>query len=381
MQINLDNFLIEVSGSVADEKFADKWNSIHPDPGQFRYFKFLESVKPADISFRYFVVYRKKEDQLLPCARIYAQTVKFTGRNIKLSNPVASFAIKSFLLFRPFQLLVVGNMFAVDFCPLEYNEQLIDVNDLADLLCRLSFHVKHDVLILKDIPSAFDSNFIKKERLRPFHADMTMTLDIREKWRSLPDYLNDLTKKYRKRAEKILEKRDGMSLKKIGPELFLKHEKKIGELLQNVSSKQMVRIGMVDQNYLKQYLADFPETFSITGIFYNQELIAFYTGIDRGEMLEIHYIGMDYKLNQRLYLYFNILFYCLEEAIAGNKRQLELGRTAREAKASLGAKAILFNDYIRMNSRLSDLLADKLTNVFENKMGKKWMDRDPLKPE
>ena len=78
-------------------------------------------------------------------------------------------------------------------------------------------------------------------------------------------------------------------------------------------------------------------------------------------------------------IYFNILLQGLEKAIQLKKEQLELGRTAREAKANIGGKAVYFNDYININGKLANFLSEKFTAYFQNEMGEEWAERHPFR--
>jgi hypothetical protein len=379
MTYSIDGYEVYSSDTLNDQSFLSLWSSVHNDPSEIAYFNFLESVNATDISFRYFFIGKKRNEELLPCARIYVQQVHFDQKNLSLENRFLSVLAKTFLRFHPFKMLIFGNTFAVNFTPVNYIKGNIEIPELAKIICELSGKIKHDVLILKDIPDEFNPELEKKPDLEKYNTDLTMTLSIRNNWNSFEDYLSDLTKKYRKRAERILAQGAGLVTKGIGINDFPLYHNRINELLEQVASKQMVRIGIVNARYILRYLEAFPDRFKITGIFNGNDLIAFYTSIDRGSMLEIHYIGIDYKFNAEYAVYFNILFYALQQALAENKTALELGRTAREAKASLGATAEFFNDYIRLNNRLARFLSKKLTGIFQSEMGEKWMERKPLR--
>lgn len=382
MDLTTSEFNVQTSHTLNVEPFLSNWKLVHADESEIAYFLFLEKVCPVDMKFKYFLISKKTADgKEIPCARLYAQLINFTDKNITLSNRFLSLLTKLFFKTHPFKLFIYGNAFAVNSSPVDYLPELIQPNQLGKMMFDLAKTISHDVLILKDIPGEFDQEQFLKMDLERYTADLTMTMHLRKKWKSLDDYKADLTKKYRKRAEKILEA--GMSLRKklITPDLYPLYRKRIGELLNQVASKQMVRIGMVTEKYIEQYLHQFPETFQIHGIFKDEELIAFYTSIDRQRMLEIHYIGMDYRYNEEYALYFNMLFFSLQQAIEEGKSSLELGRTAREAKASLGSTAEYFNDFIRINNPLARFLSKKLTGIFQNEMGERWKERRPLKPE
>ena len=77
-------------------------------------------------------------------------------------------------------------------------------------------------------------------------------------------------------------------------------------------------------------------------------------------------------------IYFNILLDGVERAIDRKKNQVELGRTAREAKANIGGKPVYFNDFIRIKGFLSKLLSKRLTKYFQSEIGEQWVERHPF---
>ena len=66
-------------------------------------------------------------------------------------------------------------------------------------------------------------------------------------------------------------------------------------------------------------------------------------------------------------------------AIESGKKGVELGRTAREAKAMLGGKPIYFASFFRLRGWLVNKLVSRFTNAFNNKTGENWQLRHPWK--
>jgi hypothetical protein len=64
------------------------------------------------------------------------------------------------------------------------------------------------------------------------------------------------------------------------------------------------------------------------------------------------YIGFDYEKNNTYQLYFNILFFAIEQAIALKKEKLVLGRTALDAKARLGCRPHYLQTFLYVKNGL-----------------------------
>ena len=95
--------------------------------------------------------------------------------------------------------------------------------------------------------------------------------------------------------------------------------------------------------------------------------------------MEIHYIGYSEEVNHQYSLYFQMLFDGLKTAIDKKYKILELGRTAPEAKASLGAIPIEKHNYIWVKIGLARITFNFLSKWFLENIGDTWKNRNPFK--
>jgi hypothetical protein len=121
------------------------------------------------------------------------------------------------------------------------------------------------------------------------------------------------------------------------------------------------------------------ERFECFGIFKDDELIAFSSHIyypNKNEM-EIHYIGINSQLNNQYQLYFNILCHGVETAINKQCNTLELGRTAKEAKANMGAVAQINQSYVWLSNGILRSIFKYMSNSSDNSS----INRQPFKQQ
>jgi len=341
------------------------------------YFGLLESTTREDLSIRYVVV-RNAEN--VPVCFLYFQKLRFSSANVSVSGNIFYRLLFSFFLrIRPFNILVSGNLFAVNFPTIKHDKNAIFIHEIAELIFEFEKRNKSDIIMLKDLPESFSNDLMTTNGLQKFDSDLTMALDIRNQWKSMDDYFAALKKKYRKRAKKIRLAGNDIIRRELNLPEILEQSVEINRLFQNVINNQQIKIGQVKPVYFYEYKKRFPDRFVFVAYYLNEKLVAFATYVDHGETLEVHYIGIDYKHNASRSLYFNILFDALEMAIERNKLQLELGRTAREAKAMLGARAINFNDYILYKSKLAVKLSAYITGQFNSSLGDTWTRRSPFR--
>ena len=90
------------------------------------------------------------------------------------------------------------------------------------------------------------------------------------------------------------------------------------------------------------------------------------------------YIVFDYSRNDSLQLYFNILFFSVEQAIRMGKKKLILGRTALEAKARIGCKPVYLSTFLYIkNPLVRNLMLRAQQSIAANEG--EWENRHPFK--
>lgn len=108
------------------------------------------------------------------------------------------------------------------------------------------------------------------------------------------------------------------------------------------------------------------------------EPVLFFSAWTHDEVLDMFYIGFDYSKNEERQLYFNILFFTIEEAIRLQKKKLILGRTALEAKARLGCKPKYLSTYLYIRNPIIRWVINRLHQNI-NSMEGEWENRHPFK--
>ncbi len=374
-EFKYSNYTVSIYPSIDD--CQAEWNAFRSDFLSGDYLKVLEKSNPSDLDFRYIVVTNSEKEV---CGIIYFQLLKFSGKNVHLKKkPVLTFLVNLALKIRTLRVLICGNVFAVNFRPFAYDANKINESDLFKIVEKYTGMEKSDAILLKDFGIDKSNTTLYSMGFQNYTADLTMCLDVSPKWKNIDDYKNSLSKKYRKRFEKITSAGSKIERREMTFAEITQYRYEIYKLFKQVSAKQTIAMGLIDKNYFEEFKRAFPEKFKVVGYFDNKTLIAFTTYIDRDELLEVHYIGMNYELNEKYNLYFNILFDSTEQAIQQQKQLLELGRTAREAKANLGCKAVYFNDYMKLNSKIAIKAADWFGTNFQKSMGHEWQKRNPFK--
>ena len=376
-EFKYSDYTISIYSSLKDKLCEEQWGTFNSDFLSPAYLKILENSNPSDLYFRYLVIKNSKDEV---CGIIYFQLLIFSGKNVHLkSNLLLSLFIKLFLKVCTFRILICGNVFAVNFRPFCFDSARISEQDITRIAEQFTLQEKNDAILLKDFGSDTSNTLLYSMGFQNYTADLTMCMDIRPEWKTINDYKSALSKKYRRRFEKITTAGEKLLRRELSNEEIILYREDLFRLFKAVSAKQTIAMGLIDKNYFEEFKIAFPEKFKVVGYFLKDKLVAFCSYIDRDELLEVHYIGMNYVMNEEYNLYFNILFDSTAFAIKEGKTQLELGRTAREAKANLGCKPVSFNDYMKLNSKIAIKAADWFGTNFQRSMGQDWQKRNPFK--
>lgn len=286
----------------------------------------------------------------------YFQLLKLNPSDIKSNNKLNAIAL-SCLLSRNNKVLVCGNLFRV------YQEGYFITSAIPEsMLFKICIDLKNKIykkkdligMLIKDCPISLNKKSSFCDPFVTFDKDITMVLNLNKSWTCVDDYCNDLTRKYKQRFKKIKKSAESLKIRTLTLAEIISYGPKMESLYLELVNKQMITIGTLNSAYFANMKKQLNERFECFGFFKEDELVAFSSHIyypTKNEM-EIHYIGINGQLNNQYQLYFNILCQGVETAINKQFDSLELGRTAKEAKANMGAVAQVNQSYVWLSSRI-----------------------------
>jgi hypothetical protein len=342
----------------------------------------LEKSMPDDIHFKYVNIYEK--DTFI--GLMYLQCLNFNSKHYRhqlLDGPFIK-PIKQLILRKSADILICGNIFRVNFQGFYFKDKS-HKERIFDYLLMYRKQVKSEKdfcgILVKDCSRAFKGSQYNCHNFKAFEKDLTMEMELDENWNHFDDYLNDLSRKYRQRANKIVKSKLKIEYKELNIKDLIREKEAINELYMNIVKQQTIAMGLLNSDYFIHMKEQLGEAFKVHGYYKEGELIAFsshihYMGKNK---MEIHYIGLNYEYNQTYNLYFNILFDGIKSAIEHRFATIEMGRTAREAKANVGAIAVENFNYIWLRPGILRFALNSLGSWFEKQVGDNWKNRHPFK--
>ncbi len=342
----------------------------------------IQYSRPPGITFYYVNIYRN--NSLIGV--MYLQQLEFSHRHFNRNLITNRLLLLADPLLKKLKtnILVCGNLFRVNFQSFYFtdkNERFLVFDCLRLFKRQIRHSVRYSGILVKDCSREFAPVNYHCFKFQPFHQDLTMEMTIRPEWNNFDDYIYSLSKKYRQRAVKIRKSLDGVERRLLTLEEIIQYRNEIEMLYMNVVNKQPMALGILGAEYFIEMKKQLGDLFELMAFMKDGKILAFSGHIyyPAKEAMELHYIGFNYEENPVYNLYFNIIFDGVETAIQRRYKRLEMGRTAREAKASAGAKAVENFNYIWVKGGLPRLALNYFSNRFTDTIGDEWKNRNPFK--
>ena len=364
------------------DQLPAEWDSLLPADHflQAKNLSISEVANFPDISFLYAITTLNKK----PIALSYFQLLQFKENHLDSSKLsfAQSISWKGFAkLFSP-KLLIAGHLFRHDVASFFYDNTCTPFDaykcyktTIDKALSRSGAHA----VLLKDMPEELGTYF---QNYAPEYLmlrnDISMQMEFPESCKMIHDYEKLLKHKYAQRFRKIRKEWTNIEVKELSTTDVFKHKQIIYDLYRKVNDHQFVRLGTLSDDFIPLLKQQYPDRFKVWMAYANDVPVAFFSAWLHDDIFDMFYIGFDYSKNEKLHLYFNILFFSVEQAIFHQKKKLILGRTALEAKARIGCKPKYLSTFLYIrNSLLRNLLLGLQQKLF--KQEGEWENRHPFK--
>lgn len=350
---------ITLADSVNQLREQD-WDALTADAGVFlsrRYLRVLEQAGAQNVQQRYALVY----DGETPVAAVAAQSVTVNGTRMmkgKSSSRASALARKAAAL--PMQqweerLLVCGNCmswgpYGVAFA--KGTNVAKAWGGVAEALYRIRKSDRllgeTDFVMVKDIPAAMaqDAQALRDFSYKRMDTDPDMVLNL-EKYRTYEDYLQSLTSKYRKAAQKLDKDLTEAGYTVETVDVSRLDAARLHALYMQVHDGAPVRLVTLTDRFFPTMQKVFGAEFRCTVARQGDRVDGFITTLKNGPDAVGYFIGFDRAANAKVPLYFRLLYAAVQDGIALGARNLSLGRTALEPKAKLGAVAQPLSIWVR----------------------------------
>lgn len=340
----------------------------------------VEKAAVENLENYYVVTFENGE---LLCVSYYqllsVKPVHFNLADKKIQQAALSLALQ---IVKP-TLLVAGNLFRHDVVFFQFADQAHSPEKRDEVFMattdHLIAHTNASGIFLKDVEADIASFIQQDKSYIQMQDDVSMEMNIPAAWTSFADYENALKHKYLQRSRKIRKSFDGIHITELNEADIHKYSREMEQLYLQVTKKQLVSMGVINHTFFEELKKSLQGDYKVCGYFHGEKLVAFSSAILHHGEYDMNYIGFDYTYNQSHNLYFNILFHCLENAMANGCKKLILGRTAPEAKAIMGCHADYRFSFYKLRNVIVNWFYQMVAAYFKEQQGDKWKDRHPFK--
>ena len=395
-QKTIQDFSFSIHDSIGAVS-AQQWNQRIPESNplmQYEQLELIEASQLGKMQFRY--VFVKRKDVIVGV--IYFQIVRFMGSDLlnyfpeepktgfkkymyKLALGISTPLIKSVDL----KLLVSGNVFMTGENGF-YFSQDIEKKTRAVLLRKAIRDVaKTDsrirAILISDLyepRSEFDDGF-KANGYSEITVEADMSIQIRPEWKTVEDYLNAFSSKYRVRARKAfaLVKESQVVCKDLSLEEIIASEDRLLELYDKVMSHAEFKLASLGKEFFRLQKQQMNDRYRVFAYYKDEVMIAFISLFHNGQRMEVHYTGMEQDACKPIHLYQHMMYDMVAFGIVNGLERLHFGRTAPEIKSTIGATPAAMYGYVK---HLNALFNFTLVRTFTARLKPKvYVLRNPFK--
>lgn len=363
-------------------QLPDLWDSILPEVHFLRKenLRVQESAGLANVTPLYALLQNAEQ----PIAIAAFQILRIQANHIKAASlaPWQFNSWKTFTSIAHPKLLIGGQLFRHDVASLYWLEEVKPYDVFVWYQETIREAVRKTgamAVLLKEPPEALVPHILHHApQYLLLRNDISMSLPIPPEWQQIKDYEQALKHKYAQRFRKLRQSWEKLRIEELDHDGLAKHADLIYKLYLQVTENQSVRMGFLSRDFLLSLKQAHPHTLKVWAVWEGDTMVAFASGWLNHDSFDMFYIGFDYERNSELNLYFNILFFAVEQAISFRKPNLILGRTALEAKARVGCTPQYLNTFLYIRNPVIRTLVSRLQASL-SEGGSEWEQRHPFK--
>ena len=349
----------------------------------------LQNSGPIDYGYYYLVISQQKA----PIGVIYCQRkqlelskdFRLHAHSDSLWEKLKVAATKFIFSFVKTNVLICGNVLLTGEYGFVFKEDgqystivALALEVLADDI-KNKENIRISNFILKDFHSSpqFAKHPFEQDSFYGFKVQPDMIINVDEEWTSYADYLKAVKSKYRVKFKKIKKKGSALTYRTLDAAGAKKYNSAMYNMYRATADRASFSLFLLGENYFSDLKSALGNGMRLTGVFLDEELVAFFTLIKNGDMADAHFLGYNVKLNSKHQIYFNLLLILIEQAIETRAKYLNLSRTALEIKSSVGAEPYDLTVFLKHRTPWVNKLVPRIMKRFVPVMD--WVQRSPFK--
>lgn len=339
------------------------WDSLKCSTNSYYSPQFLKAfeIGNPEIEFNYIFIIRDGSAVAFGITQLVTIGVETITKNIRMSHWLRRI-INRLFCDNHIRMLFCGNVFLSG----EYGTFLKDGEDkvktfkaLAKGLNLLSKQTKKlNGIFVKDFKneSIHITNHLKDFGYTAMQVEPNMIVTLQPEWTSFTDYSSAFKSKYRVKANKADSKSAILETKIFNEDDIKNYKNQLQELYQNTITNADFNAQVLNLDTYIHLKKAFKDEFFVKGYFLKDKLVGFLSAMKNGDLLDAHFIGIDYSKNKDFGIYTRILNDYIRLGIDLKAKQINLGRTASEIKSTLGAQPETLTCYFKHKRKLTNAI-------------------------
>ncbi|MCB9033639.1 MAG: hypothetical protein H6553_07365 [Chitinophagales bacterium] len=381
MKIKLKGNIETVCYKSIDEIDKVIWNQFVSNDDFYKKYEFIQLIASTQTQIQHRFVQLYQNNSTI--GFLYFQQIALDGKDIFefINNNTSS--IKRFLQKRyeknAINILNLGNVFFTgDNGIISAQETIIYplLNKIFKCVCK-TFDCKIHSFVIGDTPSVLTENSCGFS-FKQFYTEPDMQLTLQANWLCFDDYLQALTSKYRVRTKKVLKGSSQIISKDFTYEAIVAYQNEIQALYDNVMQQTNFKLTTLNTAMYSELSKLYENKLVFKAYFLEDKLVGFAViFLCLSNTMHIHYIGLNYEVNNDYKLYNRMLLDFVHLAIDKRYSKIHFGRTATEIKSTIGAEPIPLNAFVKLNSWFNIVLK----YAYQPNMESNYTIRHPFKNE
>ncbi|RYD59366.1 MAG: hypothetical protein EOP56_00435 [Sphingobacteriales bacterium] len=380
MKLKASKFSLQYYTSVHD--LPKSWDDLLPTGHYLERLQLAISESAALPNITHVYIQISIQGHAVAAASFQALRLQSKHLNEETFKPYQHTLWSLFTAIRKPVLLVAGHLFRHDVQSYYYDSSMSAFDSFSiyqEAIKLASCRTCASAVLVKDVDEqmvTYFQHFAPKYFM--LRNDISMELEIPEAWNAIADYGHALKHKYAQRYRKIRQAWQNVTVAELSTPEVLGRKLELFDLYKQVSLKQQVRLGFLSPDYLPMLKEQNGNALKVWAVFEEGKMVAFFSAWVEEQALDMFYIGFDYERNNELQLYFNMLFFGLEQAILLSKQKLIMGRTALDAKARMGCRPRYLNTFLYIKNGLVRTQVMRMQSNASAGEGE-WEQRHPFK--
>lgn len=330
---------------------------------------FLWTIEETNKSIAYTYLLFIQKDIPIALAIIQCMDVTLDGAssNLPLSQKLAR-SVQCYLSNRKTHIMVCGNVFLSG----EYGLWVKDGVDkrkvydtLSQKLKTLKTIKKANIFFLKDFNAIQDTavSVTEKQQFQSFAVEPNMRLSLI--WKDFESYKASLKSKYRVKVNKADSSSSALIVTSLTAQEIKNKRKELQTLYDSITEKALFNAVAIEIETYALLKERFSENVIFNTYSKGEKILGFLTAFKVGDVLDAHFIGLNYEFNKTEAIYPRMLNDYVRLGLSLGMKELNLGRTASEIKSTFGATPEHLRCYVKHRRTVANMLFKPLVRQIK----------------